>query len=177
MRYLNIIGTMLVVVAVSIAGYGSYQSHDFTMTTESHISYNEEIIQLDNVKKSVKETDRAVIKSDTQVTVEVNFIDEMAKAVMGESGSEPLVGKVAVAATILNRMEYYNQTVYQALEAYDAYPYYGVVTEECYRAVEIAIENRDLFPRDMMYFRTMHYHNFGVPYVQIGNHYFSCKGE
>lgn len=177
MRYLNIIGTMLVVVAVSIAGYGSYQSHDFTMTTESHISYNEEIIQLDTVKKSVKETDRAVIKSDMQVTAEVNFIDEMAKAVMGESGSEPLVGKVAVAATILNRMEYYNQTVYQALEAYDAYPYYGVVTEECYRAVELAMENRDLFPRDMMYFRTEHYHNFGVPYVQIGNHYFSCKGE
>lgn len=99
----------------------------------------------------------------------------IAEAVMGESGGEPLIGKVAVAMTILNRMDYYNQSVYQALEAYNAYPYHGVVIEECYRAVEIAINNRDLFPADMMYFRAGGYHDFGVPYVQIGNHYFSTK--
>ena len=103
-------------------------------------------------------------------------IDVIAETVEGEGGNQPLVGKVAIAATMLNRMERTGRTAESiALEAYNAYPYYGPVSAESYRAVEIAMANRDLFPDDMMYFRTGHYHDFGVPYCQIGDHYFSTK--
>ena len=135
---------------------------------ESHpIVIEDDIEEVTDVSENVVE-ESVYVKSDMQVIAEV---------VMSEGGNQPLVGKVAIAATMLNRKESTGRTAESiALEAY-AYPYYGIVTNECYRAVEIAMDNRDLFPSDMMYFRTEHYHSFGYPYIQIGEHYFSTKGE
>lgn len=101
--------------------------------------------------------------------------DIVAAVVMSEAGNQDLLGKTAVAATVYNRADYFGLTVEQAVSAEGAYswPYYGLITEDCYRAVEIARENRDLFPSTMMYFRNAHYHNFGIPYEQIGDHFFS----
>lgn len=105
-------------------------------------------------------------------------IDVIAEVVEGEAGNQEMIGKVAVAMTLLNRMDKTGRSAESiALEAYSAYPYHGPVSADSYRAVEIAMNNRDLFPDDMMYFRTKHYHDFGVPYMQIQDHYFSTKGE
>jgi spore germination cell wall hydrolase CwlJ-like protein len=105
--------------------------------------------------------------------------DIIAAVVMAEAGNQDLLGKTAVAATVLNRADYFGLTIEQVVSAENAYswPYYGVITDECYRAVEIARENRDLFPETMMYFRTKTYHSFGEPYEQIGDHYFSYLKE
>ena len=100
----------------------------------------------------------------------------IAQIVMAEAGNQPMIGKVAVAATVLNRCDYYGLSVYDVAEAY-SYPYLGKIDESAYRAAEIARENRDLFPATMMYFRTENYHGFGEPYMQIGDHYFSYLGE
>lgn len=163
---INFLLGVLIFALTIFASYGSVMSHDFTMTTDSHVSYNEEVITLKTPEVVEVAAEDIPIKSDIQI---------IAEAVMGEAGAEPLVGKVAVAATIFNRMEYYNQTALEALEAYSGYPYHGVVINDCYIAVEIAMENRDLFPSNMMYFRAGTYHDFGIPYTQIGNHYFSLK--
>lgn len=114
---------------------------------------------------------------EPEITIPVRSdVDVIAATVEGEGGNQPLVGKVAIAATMLNRMDRTGRSAESiALEAYNAYPYYGPVSEESYKAVEIAMNNRDLFPSDMMYFRADHYHDFGVPYCQIGDHYFSTK--
>ncbi len=120
-------------------------------------------------EEEIEETIEIPVRSD---------VDVIAATIEGEGGNQPLVGKVAIAATMLNRMDYTGRSAESiALEAYNAYPYYGPVSEESYKAVEIAMNNRDLFPSDMMYFRADHYHDFGVPYCQIGDHYFSIKGE
>lgn len=106
--------------------------------------------------------------------------DIIAAVVMGEAGNQDLLGKTAVAATVLNRADYFGLTVEEVVTAdgaYNAYPYYGIITSDCYRAVEIARENRDLFPSTMMYFRTKGYHSFGEPYEQIGDHFFSYLKE
>jgi hypothetical protein len=103
----------------------------------------------------------------------------MAKVIMAEAGSEKFAGKVAVAIAILNRSDYYEQTIYEVLTAPNQFasPAY-IVTEDCYKAVEFAKENRDLFPEDMIYFRNKYYHkNLGVPYIQIGGHFFSTVEE
>lgn len=124
-----------------------------------------------------EEKEEEVIIEEMQLPVKSD-IDVIAATVEGEGGNQPLVGKVAIAATMLNRMDYTGRDAESiAIEAYNAYPYYGPVSEESYKAVEIAMNNRDLFPSDMMYFRAGHYHDFGVPYCQIGDHYFSTKGE
>jgi hypothetical protein len=108
-------------------------------------------------------------------TVHMTDDDIIAAVVMSEAGNQDLLGKTAVAATILNRADYFDLTIEQVVNAENAYsyPYYGVITAECYRAVEIARENRDLFPATMMYFRTGDYHSFGEHYNKIGDHFFS----
>ena len=105
--------------------------------------------------------------------------DIIAAIVMSESGNQDMLGKVAVATTVLNRADYFGLTIEQVANAKNAYsyPYYGVITSDCYRAVEIARENRDLFPSTMMYFKTKSYHSFGEPYEQIGDHFFSYLKE
>lgn len=101
--------------------------------------------------------------------------DIIAAIVMSESGNQDMLGKVAVATTVLNRADYFGLTIEQVANAKNAYsyPYYGVITSDCYRAVEIARENRDLFPATMMWFKTKDYHTFAEPYEKIGDHYFS----
>ena len=101
--------------------------------------------------------------------------DIIAAIVMSESGNQDMLGKVAVAATVFNRADYFGLTIEQVANAKNAYsyPYYGVITSDCYRAVEIARENRDLFPPTMMWFKTKDYHTFAEPYEKIGDHYFS----
>lgn len=105
--------------------------------------------------------------------------DIVAAVVMSEAGNQDLLGKTAVAATVYNRADYFGLTVEQVVSAEGAYswPYYGVITEDCYRAVEIAKENRDLFPSTMMWFKTQSYHTFADDYNKIGDHYFSCLKE
>lgn len=128
--------------------------------------FTEEVVIVDEAPLEVKE----IIPSDDDI---------IAMVVMAEAGNQEMLGKVAVATTILNRCDYYNLTVETIVtaEGQYVYPYYGIVSEDCYRAVEIARACRDLFPEDMMYFRTFKYHNFGEPYIQIQDHFFSVKGD
>lgn len=102
----------------------------------------------------------------------------LAMVVMAEAGGEKFIGKVAVAATVLNRSNQWGRTI-ESIVSEDGqyvYPYYGTVSAACYEAVDYAMENRDLFPKNMFYFRNTKYHNFGEPYIQIGKHYFSTDG-
>ena len=105
--------------------------------------------------------------------------DIIAMVVMAEAGNQDMLGKVAVASVVLNRVDYFGTTVEAVVNEPNqfSYPYYGTVSDECYRAVEIAEENRDLFPAEMLYFRAYKYHDFGTPYENIGDHYFSLREE
>ena len=106
-------------------------------------------------------------------------IELLARVCMSEAGHEPFIGKVAAVTTVLNRCDNWNKTTEQVVYAANAYSTQnnGTPNEECYSAVAFAIENRDIFPADMMYFRNGHYHNFAFPYVIIGNHYFSTETD
>ena len=111
----------------------------------------------------------------------------IARVVMAEAQGEEMIGKVAVATTILNRCDYYGLTVetvvFAEIDGVKQYSISDTYDEKCMRAVEIAKENRDLFPDTMMWFRRDYYHDFGngnpQDYMPIGNHYFSTlsKGD
>ena len=109
----------------------------------------------------------------------------MARVVQAEAGTEPFVGKVAVAATILNRAELRGMTISEVVFEKNQYASPAAITEkEAFEAVDFAKENRDLFPRNMFYFRTNHFHTlaYSVDFIQIGQHFFSLdsryeKGE
>ena len=139
--------------------------------TSTPIEVHDVIVPTKEEVEEVKiEEPKAPIKSDEDI---------IAMVVMAEAGNQDMLGKVAVATVVLNRADYFGTTVESVVKEPNqfSFPYYGTVSEDCYRAVEIAQENRDLFPATMMYFRNTKYHSFGTPYENIGDHYFSLREE
>ena len=131
--------------------------------------------QTDHSEEIIEKTEEAPPTQDPFMTDR----DLMAAVVMSEAGSEKFIGKVAVAAVILNRADMFDSSIYGIVTAKNqfSYPYYGKITKACYEAVDYALENRSLFPKNMIYFRNQHFHDYGEEYIQIGNHYFSTAGE
>ena len=116
---------------------------------------------------------------ETKVTPdEYNLLLRVCMSECGGKYGEPLEGKIAVVETILNRCEIYGKTIEEVV--YEPYQYSvannGEPDETVEQAVDIALRE-DIYPDDMIYFRTGNYHSFGEPYQQIGNHYFSLKGS
>ena len=101
----------------------------------------------------------------------------IAMVVHAEAGNQPMIGRVAVASVVLNRCDYWGLTVESVVYAKNQFVIANSYTESDMRAVEIAQNSRDLFPETMLYFRNKHYHKFGIPFMQIGNHYFSLAEE
>lgn len=117
--------------------------------------------------------------SGTQVTqAEYELLMRVCMSECGGKYGEPLEGKVAVVETILNRCEIYGKTIEEVV--YEPYQYSvadnGEPDETVREAVDIALSG-NMYPDDMIYFRANHYHSFGVPYRQIGSHYFSLQGK
>ena len=125
----------------------------------------------------------AVVEKEEEITVELAEDDRLliAKVVQAEAGTEPFVGKVAVAATILNRAELREMSIHDVVYEKNQYasPWVGTIENEVMDAVDFAFENRDLFPRNMFYFRTNHFHRMDITedYTQIGAHYFSTDNR
>ena len=114
---------------------------------------------------------------ETQVTPEeYNLLLRVCMSECGGRYGEPLEGKIAVVETILNRCEIYGKSIDEVV--YEPYQYStsdnGEPDETVEQAVDIALRE-NIYPDDMIYFRTGNYHSFGEPYQQIGNHYFSLK--
>lgn len=103
-----------------------------------------------------------------------------------ESGDQELEAQIMVAQTILNRIlsDKYPDTlrgvVYQRNA--EGKPQFAVInwsdfedrgwTEDAKAAVHYALAHR-AYPLDMLYFRDSYYHNFGQPYKNVGDMYFS----
>ena len=107
---------------------------------------------------------------------EYNLLLRVCMSECGGKYGEPLEGKIAVVETILNRSEIYGKSIEEVV--YEPYQYStsdnGEPDETVEQAVDIALRE-NIYPDDMIYFRTGNYHSFGEPYQQIGNHYFSLK--
>ena len=101
----------------------------------------------------------------------------IASIVMAEAEGEEMVGKVAVASVILNRCELWNKTVFEVINEPNQFAKGKEPNADCIRAVEIARDTRDLYPKNMVFFRAAHYHTFGNPFLVIGGHYFSLESE
>ena len=124
--------------------------------------------EIEEVKLEEPEESKLPIISDEEL---------IAQVVHAEANSEEMIGKVAVASVVLNRCDYFGLTVESVVYAKNQFAMADTYTKEDMRAVEIAMENRDLFPETLLYFRNKHYHTFGEPYMVIGNHYFSLAEE
>lgn len=107
-------------------------------------------------------------------------IDLIALCVMGEAEGESEEGKRMVIDVILNRLDSprFANTVHGVIYTKGAFEcMWNGRVNRCYvrdDIRELVIEELlDRSYSNIHYFRTKHYHSFGKPVVQVGNHYFS----
>ena len=110
-------------------------------------------------------------------------LEYLACCVEAEARNQSELGKRLVCDTVLNRFDSGKyETLYDVInEEHDGVYQYSVVedgrilevtpTEETYRIVAEEIENRT--NTEVLYFRTKHYHTFGIPLLKEEDHYFS----
>lgn len=115
------------------------------------------------------------------IPVSEEDLELMSRVVMSEASTVPYIGKVAVASVIVNRVidGRWGDTVHDVIYYEDAFSTAdnGEVTDECRAAVIQALECSNAFPKDMFWFRSDHYHDFGYDYTPLGNLYFSTENQ
>lgn len=131
----------------------------------------------DRQKLTVVVKEKVYIPVDRTEDLETILTDDekavLAKVVHAEAGNQDMTGKRLVVDCVLNRVD---------CEKYPNHVW-GVVLQEgqfvraeTYTDDDMAAVEKELMERldyDVMYFRTNHYHNFGTPMYQHGDHYFS----
>lgn len=199
----NKIGLLMLAIAVLFFGMYLYIS---ALPTNTYTEEQERNFSLDEEHESIKaeiETQTAVIlktaeEDETPIKTEeasdgipVYTIDgiseissdefyEICRVVMNESGGEPYQTQVAVAETIVNRVnsDGFPDTVTEVLNQPYQYSHAnnGEVTDSVMEAVTSALEYHT-YDTDMVYFRDWYYHEFAEDYFYINNMYFSKGGH
>ena len=107
-------------------------------------------------------------------------IELIALCVMAEAEGECEYGQRLVIDVILNRVDdpHFPDTIYDVIYQKNQFSgMYGDRITRCYVKDELVqlvreeLENRTDY--DVVFFRTGHYHSYGVPMFQVGAHYFS----
>lgn len=107
-------------------------------------------------------------------------IELLALLAMTEAEGENEEGQRLVIDVALNRVDdpHFPDTVYDVVYQENQFSgMYGerlarcYVTDEFVQLVREELENRTNY--DVIFFRTEHYHSYGVPMFQVGAHYFS----
>lgn len=136
------------------------------------------------VVESVEQVETIVVEEEIEEVVELPLTDEeidlVALVTMAEAEGECEEGKRWVIDVILNRLDSprFPNTIHGVIYAKNQFECMtnGRV-DRCYVRDDIrqlVIEELKSRTNDHVhYFRTDHYHNFGVPVDQVGNHYFS----
>lgn len=122
-----------------------------------------------------QEPEEAPAPSVTQEEIEL-----IALCVMAEAEGECEYGQRLVIDVILNRVDdpHFPDTIYDVIYQKNQFAgMYGDRITRCYVKDELVqlvreeLENRTDY--DVVFFRTGHYHSYGVPMFQVGAHYFS----
>lgn len=128
------------------------------------------------------EAQEAWIASDTPEEDEVaDMFEELANCVYAEAGNQPDEGVRLVAAVILNRAERKLENVHKVISApyqFSSYSDGGMQKwnnppERIWRICREEFEHPTNL--DVRFFRTSHYSEYGTPWRQVGDHFFSIK--
>ena len=131
-----------------------------------------------------------VDKSKFVVNMSSRDIQLMIGLLRYEAEGEGLEGQIAVAEVAVHRMQHPSATWGSTMESIlnsswnsglnpdVAMAKYNTASQDvknsCYTAAIAALNGSNLLGDPMtMYFRTLHYHTFGTPVIQVNRHYFS----
>ena len=189
MKSENLVLTVVLISFVALYLYlTNVPSSDLSVVSD----YKEELAteaereshKADVVKSMEVETVRAspvtmqVFTSEKVQTITAGEYEEFCRVVMNEAGGESYSCQVAVAETVINRInsDDYPDTLMEVLNQPYQYSHYenGDVTDSVREAVAQVLEYQ-VFNNEMLYFRMNYYHSFAEDYMMIDNMYFSIK--
>ena len=121
-----------------------------------------------------------IVAPAVNCNVDIDDFNLMCRVVMNEAGGNSFKCQLAVAETIVNRVnsEKFPNNIYDVV--YQPYQYShannGDVTDSVREAVTQALEE-STFDNSMVFFRDWYYHGFAEPYMEIDDMCFSLKKE
>lgn len=167
--------TIIIILLVIAACFGSYESHNYTMTTESHIFYNEEVVEL-HYPEPVYEPVPAIRMSNLyELSEEERYL--LQQEAMAEARGEDAKGQALVMRVILNRYQSgrYGDSIKQVIYAPGQFSTAGVGSyvpnDNCNEALEMILNGWDE-SEGALYFCATGY-NGKEPLFKHGGHYFS----
>ena len=137
-------------------------------------------ISADMPKEKAPAVEEAVAAEPEVPSVSQEEIELIALCVMAEAEGECEYGQRLVIDVILNRVDdpHFPDTIYDVIYQKNQFSgMYGDRITRCYVKDELVqlvreeLESRTNY--DAVFFRTGHYHSYGVPMFQVGAHYFS----
>lgn len=165
---------LCVLFGVVIHGSVEAWKESYEMTTEPEI---------------IKEIEYVYIESEPEIrTVYIpyeepfyrNLTDEdcyyLQDMAMREAEGQGVIGQCWVMYCVICRAEAYGKSIKEVCEssAFESSAFRSgkIPNEDCEKA--LAMIEEGWVPKPL-WFRAGHYHNFGTPLCNYGNHYFSCK--
>ena len=174
---INVLFTLIVGIAVGIAAYGSYKSHNYSMSTqppEPQIQY----VYIEKEPEVITETVYIEVEPEpfyrNLTAEECDLLEQIAFA---EAESEGTRGMVMVMNVVLNRVEApgFGDSIEEVIYAKGQFYTAGMtsnVSEECHEALALVLEGAD-FSQGALFFNKYGYRNGKEPLFQYGAHYFS----
>lgn len=132
---------------------------------------------------TVKDLAGNYIHSEQRYDISMEDMELIYRVVMSEAGGDGVLSQKGVTTVILNRLlsPKFPDTVPEVIDGQFSTGDNGKPTEEVIRSVNLAImeygTRRQILHYQCYYFRAWYYHNFGIPYCQLGNNYFSLSEE
>ena len=163
--------SLLVGIAVGIASYGSYIHHRPTP-----IETKTEYVYIEQEPQIVTETVYIEVEPEFYRNISDEDSFYYMDIAMREAENQGVVGMLWVMYAFQNRCEAFGHTPEEEWKssAYETSMFRTGIepNEDCLKAYELFVEG--WIPKPL-YFRANHYHSFGTPLCQVGQHYFSTK--
>ena len=162
------------------AEYGSLESKYFSAlekidAKDRHINLlNEELAAL---KQQISDQEIIIDNfKQNKITLPDSEYQILAKLLFREAGASSWDGMVYTCSAILNLSDYSGRTIMEMAHDKSTFSVAPVVdsanpTERVYQVIDYVLQGHRV--PDICYFRTNHYHSFGVPVCEVGGHYFS----
>lgn len=175
-RTLEIIASILVFCAASLAGIGSWQnqfnnpqvSRDVPMIIEEPI-----ILHPDPTEFEVT-SEIPLIRTSQYVNLTFEEMDLLEQIAMAEAEGEDVIGKILVMRVVLNRSLRDGKSIEDVIFTPNQFYTRGMKPgdEGCHEAIGMVIDGYD--PSEgALYFSAGGYSRYGEPLFQHGSHYFS----
>lgn len=183
----------LFAVAVILTGVSLSDKAETASAHQAEVTY--EPVTVNIIQPLVEVNDISeVVSAVPMVAEEVVVLDEepaeplatreeielLALCVMAEAEGECEYGQRLVIDVVLNRVDdpHFPDTIYDVIYQKNQFAgMYGDRITRCYVKEELVqLVEEELKIRtneDVVFFRTGHYHSYGVPELQVGAHYFS----